>query len=36
MSAYDEVKNKGQYDEIVINEDVGRAAAELARILDSS
>ena len=36
IAAYDEVKNKGLYDHIIVNEDVGRAADELTRILDSS
>jgi guanylate kinase len=35
-SAYEELKNKGEYDHIVINEDVGRAADELVRILEKS
>ncbi len=33
-SAYEELKNKGVYDNIVINDDVGRAADELVRILE--
>jgi guanylate kinase len=36
MAAYDEVKNKGLYDHIVVNDDVEQAAEELTRILDSS
>ncbi len=32
-AAYEEVKNKGNYDHIVVNDDVGRAAEELVRIL---
>src|SRR5687767_6917452 len=35
-SAYEELKNKGEYDHIVINEDVRRAADELVRILEGS
>ena len=34
-AAYDEVKNKGLYDHIVLNDDVGRAVDELTRILES-
>lgn len=34
-SAYDEVKNKGLYDHIVLNDDVDRAVDELTRILVS-
>lgn len=34
-AAYDEVKNKGLYDHIVLNDDVGRAVDELARILET-
>ena len=33
-AAYEEVKNKGQYDHIVINADVKKAQEELSRILD--
>lgn len=33
-AAYEELKNKGVYDHIVINDDVGRAADEVVRILD--
>jgi guanylate kinase len=36
LAAYDEVKNRGLYDHIIVNEDVGRAADELTRILDSA
>ncbi len=36
MAAYDEVKNKGLYDHIVVNESVEQAAQELTRILDSA
>jgi guanylate kinase len=36
MAAYDEVKNKGLYGHIVVNDDVTQAAAELTRILDSA
>jgi guanylate kinase len=36
MAAYDEVKNKGLYDYILVNDDVAGAAAELTRILDSA
>ena len=35
-AAYDEVRSKGTYDHIVINDRVERAAAELARIIESS
>ena len=35
-SAYEELKNKGEYDHIVINDDVRRAADELVRILEGS
>ena len=35
-AAYDEVRSKGTYDHIVINDEVERAAAELARIIESS
>jgi guanylate kinase len=33
-AAYEEVKNKGSYDHIVVNEDVRKAADELLRILE--
>jgi guanylate kinase len=33
-AAYEEVKNKGSYDHIVVNDEVGRAADEVIRILD--
>ena len=33
-AAYNEVKAKGTYDHIVINDDVGRAVEELARIME--
>jgi len=33
-AAYDEVKNKGLYDHIVVNDEVGRAVDELVRILE--
>lgn len=36
MAAYDEVKNKGLYDHIVVNDDVEQAAEQLTRILDSA
>lgn len=36
MAAYEEIKNKGSYDHIVVNDDVGRASAELVRILKGS
>ena len=35
-AAYEEVRSKGTYDHIVINDTVERAAEELARIIDSS
>ena len=35
-AAYDEVKEKGAYDHIVINDDLGRAVEALLRILDDS
>jgi guanylate kinase len=35
-AAYEEVKNKGSYDQIIVNEDIGRAADELIRILDGN
>lgn len=35
-AAYDEVRSKGTYDHIVINDEVERAAAELARIIEGS
>lgn len=34
-AAYDEVKNKGVYDHIIVNDDVDRAVDELLRILES-
>ena len=34
-AAYDEVKNKGLYDQIVVNDDVEKAVDELVRILDA-
>lgn len=34
-AAYEEVKNKGSYDHIIVNEDVGQAADELIRILEA-
>jgi guanylate kinase len=33
-SAYDEVKNKGLYDHIVVNDEVERAVADLIRIIE--
>lgn len=33
-AAYEELKNKGVYDYIVINDDIGKAADELVRILE--
>jgi guanylate kinase len=36
MAAYDEVKNKGLYDHLVVNDDVGEAAEELTRILTAA
>ncbi|HYI44915.1 MAG TPA: guanylate kinase [Actinomycetota bacterium] len=33
-AAYEELKNRGVYDHIIINDEVGRAAAELIRILE--
>ena len=33
-AAYEEVKNKGMYDHIIVNEDIERAVTELLRILD--
>lgn len=36
MAAYDEVKNKGLYDHIVVNDDVADAAEELTRILTAA
>lgn len=36
LAAYDEVKNRGLYDHIIVNDDVGEAADELTRILDSA
>jgi guanylate kinase len=35
-AAYDEVKNKSRYDHIVVNEEPGRAADELLRIMEGS
>jgi guanylate kinase len=35
-AAYEEVKNKGNYDHIVVNDDVGRAADEVIRILEET
>jgi guanylate kinase len=35
-SAYDEVRRKGVYDHIVINDDVDRAVGELTRIIEGS
>ena len=35
-AAYEELKNKGIYDHIVINDDVRRAAGELVRILEET
>jgi guanylate kinase len=35
-AAYDEVKNKGSYDHIVVNDDPERAAAEVVRILEGT
>ena len=35
-AAYEEVRSKGTYDHIVVNDEVERAAAELARIIESS
>jgi guanylate kinase len=35
-SAYDEVKKKGQYDHIIVNDDVERATSELLRILEAT
>jgi guanylate kinase len=35
-AAYDEVKNKNNYDHIVVNEDPDRAAAELVRIMEQT
>ncbi len=34
LASYDEVKNKGLYDHIVVNESVGKAVGELFRIMD--
>jgi guanylate kinase len=36
MAAYDEVKNKGLYDHIIVNDDVQAAADAFTRILDSA
>lgn len=36
MAAYDEVKNKGLYDHIIVNDEVEQAADELTRILDGA
>ncbi len=35
-AAYEELKNKGLYDHIVINDSVGRAADELVRIIEGN
>lgn len=35
-AAYEELKNKGIYDHIIINDDVRRAAGELVRILEET
>ncbi|MBW3595446.1 MAG: guanylate kinase [Actinobacteria bacterium] len=35
-AAYEEVRSKGTYDHIVVNDEVERAADELARIIESS
>jgi len=35
-AAYEEVRSKGTYDHIVVNDEVDRAADELARIIESS
>lgn len=35
-AAYDEVKGKGLYDHIVVNDEVDRAAAQLLRILEKT
>ena len=35
-AAYEEVKNANLYDHIVVNDDVGKAAAEVARILEET
>jgi guanylate kinase len=34
-AAYEELKKKGTYDHIVINDDVRRAADEVVRILEA-
>lgn len=34
QAAYQELKNKGAYDHVIVNEDVDRAAAQLLRILE--
>jgi guanylate kinase len=36
QAAYEELKNRGVYDHIIINDEVGRAADELVRILKES
>lgn len=36
QAAYEEVKAKGSYDHIVVNDDLGRAVAELVRILNAT
>lgn len=35
-AAYEEIRSKGTYDHIIINDDVERAATELARIIDDN
>ena len=35
-AAYEEVKNRGSYDHIVVNDDIGRAADEVVRILEET
>jgi guanylate kinase len=35
-AAYEEIRNKEIYDHIVVNDDVGRAAGELVRIIEGS
>jgi guanylate kinase len=35
-AAYEEVKNRGIYDHIVVNDQVDRASGELARIIEST
>ena len=34
-AAYEEIKNKGHYDHVIVNDDLGEAVAELLRILES-